>query len=212
MDNPRSRSSAADGRIIITGTGRTGTTFLVQLFTALGFDTGFTVEEALGEVDEISKAGLERVFLDRVNPYVIKSPLFIDELMEALESRRIQIHAAIIPMRDLFAAAESRRRVCAEAEARGKSGALHPGSLWHTQIPEQQEEELAIQFHKAVFSLMRFDVPVIFPEFPLLVRDPRYLFRKMQPLMEEHGVDQAEFLAAHARASRPDLIHDFRKP
>jgi hypothetical protein len=27
--------------ILISGTGRAGTTFLVQLFTALGFDTGF---------------------------------------------------------------------------------------------------------------------------------------------------------------------------
>lgn len=28
--------------IIISGTGRAGATFLVQLFTALGIDTGFT--------------------------------------------------------------------------------------------------------------------------------------------------------------------------
>src|SRR5690349_8801831 len=43
----RDRVSTDDGRIIIAGTGRAGTTFLIQLFTALGFGTGFSIEESL---------------------------------------------------------------------------------------------------------------------------------------------------------------------
>ena len=53
------RKSAADGHILIGGTGRAGTTLLVQWFTVMGFDTGFSVEEALDRVDPISNAGLE---------------------------------------------------------------------------------------------------------------------------------------------------------
>jgi hypothetical protein len=44
-------AGSGHGRILISGTGRSGTTLLVQYFTALGFDTGFTLEQALSRVD-----------------------------------------------------------------------------------------------------------------------------------------------------------------
>jgi hypothetical protein len=90
----RDRRSAKNGRIIITGTGRAGTTFLVQLFSELGFDTGYSAEEAMRAVDGISRAGLEKPLVDESNPYVIKSPWFADQLAEALENRRLQIYMA----------------------------------------------------------------------------------------------------------------------
>ena len=105
MACPRSRTSAANGRIVITGTGRAGTTYLMQLFSALGFDTGFSLEEAMAKVDDMSHAGLELPLIGDETPYVIKSPRFADQLMEALENHRIDLYAAIIPMRDLFEAA-----------------------------------------------------------------------------------------------------------
>ena len=43
--------------IIITGTGRTGTTFLVQLLTNLGLETGFTRQNMA--LFENARAGLE---------------------------------------------------------------------------------------------------------------------------------------------------------
>jgi hypothetical protein len=43
--------------LIISGTGRSGTTFLVQLYTALGLDTGFT--DATAGVNRHCQAGLE---------------------------------------------------------------------------------------------------------------------------------------------------------
>jgi hypothetical protein len=135
---PRSRTDASQGRIIITGTGRAGTTLLVQLFTALGFDTGFSLEEALIGVDSISHAGLERELLDEANPYVIKSPWFAGKLLAALEAEQIRISAAIVPMRDLFSAAESRRRATEEAARRGLDASLQPGGLWLTQDPAKQ--------------------------------------------------------------------------
>ena len=65
--------------IIIAGTGRAGTTFLVQLFTELGLDTGFSKEDFLTKIDPISHGGLERS-LDDANyeklPRVIKSPFY----------------------------------------------------------------------------------------------------------------------------------------
>ena len=50
---------AKSGHIVITGTGRSGTTLLVQFFSALGFDTGYTLEQVKSQVDSRSKSGLE---------------------------------------------------------------------------------------------------------------------------------------------------------
>lgn len=209
MTDPRSRTSAANGRIIITGTGRAGTTFLVQLFSALGFDTGFSLEEAVSNVDAFSHAGLERALVDETNPYVIKSPWFADQLSEALANRRVRIYAAIVPVRDLFEAAESRRTVYSEAQARGIDPLGHPGTLWHTDKPKEQEDRLARQFYKAVFPLIKYDVPTIFLEFPRIVKDEVYLFRKLATIMLDHQVSLPEFSIAHAKVAKPDVIHKF---
>ena len=209
MTSSRDRFSTAQGRIIIAGTGRAGTTFLVQLFTALGFGTGFSLAQAMHEVDAISNAGLEKDLVDDTNPYVIKSPWFADDLAAALREKRISIYAALLPMRDLFSAAESRRRVYREAEQRGFDPITHPGSLWHTEQQRNQEDVLAEKFYKTIFPLIEFGVPLYPLEFPRLARDRDYLFTKLQPLLGEHGVGHAEFVAAYDRVARPDLIHDF---
>ena len=210
MTPPRDRISTAQGRIIIAGTGRTGTTFLVQLFTALGFGTGFSLEDSLSWVDEISHAGLERGLVDEAAPYVIKSPWFADHLAGALHDERIKIYAALLPIRDLFSAAESRRRVYREACSRGLDPLAQSGSLWHTDELQNQEEVLARQFYKTILPLVQFEMPMYFPEFPRLARDPNYLFRTLQPLMGDHDVGHSEFLRAHDRSARPELIHDFK--
>ncbi|HET6376877.1 MAG TPA: hypothetical protein VFG05_00985 [Methylocella sp.] len=211
MTQPRSRTSATNGHIVITGTGRAGTTFLVQLFTALGFDTGFSLDQAMRQVNAISHAGLERPSVHGANPYVIKSPWFTDQLVEALENRRTEIYAAIIPLRDLFQAAESRRRVYREALAKGFDPLKFPGTLWHTSDPGNQEEKLAAQFYKAVFPLVKYEIPVFFLEFPRIVRDEGYLFRKLEPLMEDHGVGRAEFQDAFRCVAKPHLVHEFQE-
>ena len=210
MPTIRSRTSAVDGHIIITGTGRAGTTYLVQLFSALGFDTGFSVDQALAKVDSISNSGLERPLVSDNNPYVLKSPWYADTVAKALKNQRIKIYTAIIPMRDLVGAADSRRRVYVEAAQQGLNPLSQPGSIWHTWKPAEQEGKLAEVFYKAIFPLIRHEVPVIFLEFPRFVREPDYLLRALAPVMDAHGVDRAEFLTAHHRVARPDRIHDLK--
>ena len=66
--------------IIISGTGRAGTTFLVQLLTELGLDTGFP--RAVSQTDANSNAGMELDIRDIKAPYIIKNPWLCDYLDE----------------------------------------------------------------------------------------------------------------------------------
>jgi len=212
MTTPRDRVSTAQGRIIIAGTGRAGTTFLVQLFSALRFDTGFTLEESLRKIDKVADAGLETPLIAEGNPYVIKSPWYAKRLAQALQQKKIEIYAAIIPVRSLFDAAESRRRVYQEHSSRGRNPLLQLGGLWGTDKILEQEQALAEQFYKTIVPLIEHEIPTYLIGFPRMVRQPDYLFRKLQPLMENHGVSRSEFLEAHGKTARPELVHNFRKP
>lgn len=204
---PKVMMPADRRRIVITGTGRAGTTFLVQLFTELGFDTGFSRITAQQGIDAIAHAGLEHKLVDDANPYVIKSPWFPDELATALAAGQVRIRAAILPMRDLFDAAESRRRVFREALKAGQDPFEHPGSLVHTRRFNEQEMRLARQFYDGLFPLVVHDVPVVLLHFPRLVEDAGYLFDRLRALMTEHGVDWEAFRAAFTAVARPELVH-----
>jgi len=188
---------------------------LVQLFTALGFDTGYDLTTALSgpEIDTISQAGLERIEGGRTTPYVIKSPIYADLLPPLLNSGTIRLRAVILPMRDLFSAAQSRIRVTQEAVAAGGSlETEHPGGMWLTRTPEDQESKLALQFYKIMQVLTAFDIAPITMEFPKLARDATYLRARLAPVLDAHGVSCAEFDAAFVRVVRPERIHDFFPP
>jgi len=68
--------------ILITGPGRSGTTFLMKILTLLEMDTGFTRD--CMSVDQQSQSGLEYQGLGGDLPYVIKNP----KLMWQLETSR----------------------------------------------------------------------------------------------------------------------------
>lgn len=214
------RRSVADGHILIGGTGRAGTTLLVQYFTALGFDTGYTLEQTMSRVDPISKAGLEQpveqvLGKGRTMPYVAKSPGFGRNLLDYLESGELKVRHCIIPMRELGEAAESRREVARAAVASGKSPEeLQRGGLVarkRKNSDEAQERILAIRFHQFLLAMVSYDVPLHFLRFPDFAAGRQDLFTALEPLLTEHGVTREESDAALAVVLKPDLIHDFSK-
>lgn len=210
----RSRSFEPENgdRVMITGVGRSGTTFLVQLLTAMDFETGYTLEEALTQVDPISFAGLEQPLFEPSNPYVVKSPYYADLLMDALRSQRIKVSYVIVPIRPLFEAAESRRRVTTEASKIKPNPLNHPGGLTFTLDPNEQEEKLAVSLYALVNALIVHRVNFLFLAFPRLVHDPIYCFQQLQPLLDNHNVSWEEFKRAHALVAKPSLIHSFEPP
>lgn len=187
--------------LIISGTGRAGTTFLVQLFTELGLDTGFS--HADSQVDPACNAGMEWDLTHPSAPYVVKKPALGQDLDELLETGNIVIDCAIIPIRELYASAESRRTV----QRNSKSHDV-PGGLILTPNPGDQEAALAMQLHHLVHTLAKHDVPMVWLHFPRLVQDADYLYKKLTPVLTDH--DRETFSAAFEAVSRPELVHHFK--
>ncbi len=191
--------------IIISGTGRAGTTFLVQLGTALGLDTGFT--DTSSALYANCSAGMELDIREPDAPYIIKSPWLCDYLDEALEAGDITIDHAIIPVRDLYSAAESRRDVTRRTDT--AVFPMAPGGLWHTDTPENQESVLANQLYKLIFTLAKRDIPLTLLHFPRFVNDPEYLYRKLSFMWE--GIPYEAFLKVFKQVAQPELIHNFEE-
>jgi uncharacterized coiled-coil protein SlyX len=189
--------------IIISGTGRTGTTFLVQLLTELGLDTGFP--NAHARINRNANAGMELDIRQPNAPYIVKSPHLCDYLDEVLGMGDIVVDYAIVPVRDLYSAAQSRRDV-SNAALSLTSGSV-PGGLWHTEEPENQEMILTAQLYKLVYTLAKYDVPLVMPLFPRLVNDPEYLYQKIRFALGDIGYDS--FFKAFQIISRPELVHNF---
>lgn len=91
--------------VLIAGTGRAGTSFLVRLLTRCGVDTGYT--KGHEGFNHTIRAGCERIAGTPCNaavwnkfPYVMKSP-YLSTGIDALHGVHIPIDAVIVPVRNL---------------------------------------------------------------------------------------------------------------
>ena len=203
--------------VIIAGTGRAGTSFLVELLTCLGLDTGYRPEEISQRLNKTARAGLEKDLDDPNSPYIIKNPRFHRQAEEVLKRKDVVIEHVFVPMRDLAAAAESRRHVTREAHAqwpawkrflkkiRGKDGV--PGGAFDSSRGLELETELLLQLYQLFFALSDASVPVTLLRFPRMVQDGVYLFAKLQPLLGEMNYEQ--FRPVWEQVARPNLVHSF---
>ena len=205
------------GRLFISGTGRAGTSFLMQLLTELGLDTGYSRDFArdpfkIADKDNDRKyfsqarAGFERdPFCDK-NPMIVKCPTLCDSLDDVL-SAGIKVGHLVIPVRNIADAAESRRFV--QNSVNENAGEEQtPGGLWGTRNLSEQEAVLSEKFGRLIESAVRNEVPMTFLSFPRLAIDADYTFEKIRflcPLMH-----LSEFRRSFSLCSNPSLIHDFR--
>jgi len=191
---------------IISGTGRNGTTFLMQLLTVLGLDTGFT--NIKDDVLPSCNAGMELDLRKPDAPYIVKSPWLCDLLGEILYEKDIIIDHAFIPIRDLYSAAESRRSVQKRTDPSLYNGEYPvSGGLWHTDKPEEQETVLVHKIYKLMHTLAQYDIETTLLYFPRIIYEPQYLYKKMTFLLQEIAYDS--FLTAFQTVARPQLVNNF---
>jgi hypothetical protein len=136
-------------------------------------------------------------------PYFIKSPWLCDYLDDVIEDTGIVIDRAIIPVRDLFSAAESRRDV---TQRNGGSRGV-PGGLWHTDDPQQQEAVLANQLYKIIHTIAKRDIPITLMYFPRFIHEPEYLYRKIEAML--NGVAYESFLKVFNQVAKPESVNQF---
>jgi hypothetical protein len=187
-------------KVIISGTGRCGTTFLVELLTELGLDTGISPKNRRKKYYDHCNAGLEHDLLDPVTPYIVKNPALCDSLPAALATGRFAIDHAYVAIRELGEAAASR------ADVGGADGSV-AGGLWGTADAASQRAVLAEMFHGLLHTLAANDIPHTLILFPRMVSDPEYTFGKLRFLLR--GIRWEAFRAAFDRVADPSLVHSF---
>lgn len=206
--------------IVITGTGRAGTTFLMELLTHLGLDTGFDEAQLKRYKDPIGRAGLEyNIGLLDNCPYIVKHPSFCDYADEIIARDDIVIEHIFIPIRDLYAAAESRRLVAKNniQEASfldkikfllGKSKAFTGGLLKTNSLRSNSQEAVLLKMiYKLMLAVSNSSIDITLINYPRSTQDAAYLFDKLQPVFKE--LDFTEFVKVFNKTVQPELVHSF---
>ena len=186
------------GKIVIAGTGRAGTTLLVQVLADLGLDTGF---DSSAPIDTRVNAGLERSLVGPNVPRIVKSPNLSRTLGALLDDGQVRVDHVIIPIRALDVAAASRIR-------NTKYGSdLHTwGGLLGTNRATRQPDALALMLADLLFTIARHDLDHTLLLFPRFATDPGYLFEKLSFLAPE--VPAERWATALAARANPELIHE----
>jgi hypothetical protein len=187
----------SEGKILITGTGRAGTTLLVAILTDLGMDTTFRPGVKIKRVG----AGLERDVEDPGAGRVVKAPAYSLRLRGILERGAVQIDHVIIPVRDLDLATASRLRVSRYGRNPGVAG-----GMWNTWNPWRQKEALAVAMHELIETIVEFDVPHTFLAFPRFTSDSEYTYRKLGFLVP--GCTAEDFKQALDARYEPTAVID----
>lgn len=188
--------------LLITGTGRTGTTFLVKLLTLLDFNTGFTKDQIAASKE--LRAGLEFQGLGAHLPYVVKNPKLMWQLPELLQKNKVVVDHILLPMRDIHAAAESRRE-----NVRKSDGSLAPqevvGGLEGVDNPADQEGFFLRKFYDFLQFVSLYQIPLTTLQYPRLVLDGEYLYLKLRPLLGQ--LPQGRFMEVFNELSDSSMVH-----
>jgi hypothetical protein len=213
----KSKEASLRRHVVITGTGRAGTTFLIELLTHLGLDTGFSSSD-FGLKNREARAGLERDIRRESCPFIVKSPRFCYYADEVIHRSDIVIEHIFIPVRDLYAAAESRRYVTKanlmmlsmlERLKRRLKPKPFKGGLWktHSSDPGKQEVILLSQIYQLLLALSHTKIPVTFMHYPRIVKDCGYLYDKLRPILRDNPPET--FSAVFRKTVSPNLVHSF---
>jgi glycosyltransferase involved in cell wall biosynthesis len=196
--------------ILIGGDGRSGTTFLVKLFTILGFDTGFQIDNLEAYIDNVSRGGLEFRLFEHNLPEVVKTPdLHYDLTEENLLGK--DIRAVIIPIRPFEDVISSRffNSTLAWFDNNQKNviqGGISPGVNF-----SEQNYYLLNSFRQLIHRCLVLDMEIILLDFSRLISEPAYTYNKLQPIFNNKNVSEEQFLGGYKLASKKHVDNDKRE-
>lgn len=183
-------------KILITSTGRSGTTFLMLLFIFLEIPSNYTKETYSKELSRfyITNCGLENDYQSK--GYVIKNPKFMFSLPQIIQ--KVDVKYILFPYRDFKESAESRAKI---------SKRTPNGGLWNAKDAQTQQEYYHKIYKMFLLDMTRFQIPTIFLDFKKLTYHPLYLYEKLQPTFP-FPITFQQFLLAYYQATD---VH-YRKP
>jgi hypothetical protein len=185
---------------VITGTGRAGSTLLVQILDALGLDTGMESGRLAPYMPSV-RAGLECAVDAPGAPTVVKDMTLGFRMRAVLDSGQVDIAHVIIPTRRLDIATASRIRAANYGRLPFRRGAL-TGTIRtkeQQQVLEQMSAEIldALEDHGVQYTLI---------EFPRFATDAAYIHETLSFLLP--GSTLGDFERALDSCVRPELIHE----
>lgn len=151
--------------VVISGTVRTGTTFLVRLLGVMGLNIGNNQYYVNCE------AGLESDRADEKAPDIVKNPWLCENLDAILAKKQISIEHLIVPVRDLYSAAENRRDVMRRAKDFQIPMEGISGGFWGSKDPDDQEHILALRIYNLIRTPVKYDLKLTLLDFPRIVND-----------------------------------------
>lgn len=225
--------------VLIAGTGRSGSSFLVELLTNLGVNKGFKGLQAQGPRGSHS--------LTEDCPYVVEHPDFHEDVKEIFQRDDLAIDHIFIPIRDLSRQPKSFHgqspmesllndlgRLLWETDQFGSPEEAHQKAcmLLKTKSekvefvnsskdqvlakvhPFAKQDHFQERLYQFLLATSNSDIPVTFMHFPRIIQDSRYLYAKLQPILP--GITYEFFRFTFTGTVRADLLttygdHDHRE-
>ncbi len=187
-------------KIIITGTGKSGTTFLVHLLTALGYDTGYELDTIHEHMSPISNGGLEWYIRGRKaidpSPYIIKNPSLCFDLQERIRRWNWSVEHVYVSLRQYKEAANHRyhktmrvRGIGLHSFIEGLDGEKREKEIEFLQSLNKDEQiyletmKSASQIGHLMEQLVGSGIPYTFIEFPKSALSWKYCQSKLGKLV-----------------------------
>jgi hypothetical protein len=194
-------------KLMILGSGRSGTTFLVKMFTRLGFFTGFVpYKEAENKntrggsefgVYSLGNKGTPKEIFEEFNqaPFIMKSPMYSWYLKYIVFGCKVLVGHVIIPVRDHREVTNSR---------------IGENLLWDKIPPDYDSQLIAndTALGRTVETCVLAGIPMTFIRFPDIVKNVDYCGAKIQEACMTFGVhiDTLDFREEFAKLADPTMI------
>jgi hypothetical protein len=210
--------------LLIAGTGRAGTSFLVRLLHEIGLDTHLGRRGEGAFWDDNANAGFEDHVLWKTGdlPYVAKFPWLFETIDAVLADPDVVIDAVIVPVRDLDDAAAS--RVVLELRNRHamvpqmqdeqrvwEHWGATPGGVIYSLNPLDEARLLAVGFHRLIERLVAAEIPVHMLAFPRMIEDAEHVLRQLRGCIAPEVTDE-QVRAAHSRVADLAKVRVGREP
>lgn len=215
LDREATFTRSSSPSIVITGPARSGTTFLIALFRALGYGIGFRVDRALDRKYTAS-GGLEYL-KDKATRGAAKKGQFPEVVKETyatglhtLDAKPPTFHrwaveygweldTVICTRRDLVPHTESQIDLILRLNRKHA----------YTEADRADLRETLLSEYPAIVEHMEATVrtyPHVFIDFPRNVTDWRYCYDTLKPILDPR-ISSLDFQRAHVIMADPSLVH-----